>query len=172
MKVAPPLQTIAVGVVVERSKGVTQWSDFIWRPVSVLVGEPVASPWSKLSDDGKRATFYAGVADIELHRTEAENYRGNLMTETPSLWVALRPADTDPPYKLLVVTADPAEGEALTEAGDDLIEPVPMPAAIQDAVAAFVSEHHVEQAFRKRQRDRANPEAMARRAPIDRGGKQ
>jgi hypothetical protein len=166
LSVSPPLQTVTVGVVVERSKGVTQWSEFVWRPVGVLVGEPEARPWSKLSDDGARVTFYAGAADVELYRTEADNYRGNLMTETPQLWVALRPSGKDPPYELFTVTADPAEGEALTEAGNDLIEPVPMPAAIQDLLAAFVSEHHVDHAFVKRKRDRAYPEALARRSPM------
>ncbi len=33
MSVISPLQTIEVGVVVERSKGVTQWSEYAWRPV-------------------------------------------------------------------------------------------------------------------------------------------
>jgi hypothetical protein len=172
LRVAPPLQTIAVGVIVERSKGVSQWSDFIWRPISVLVGEPQAQPWSKLSDDGKRATFYAGAAEIELHRTEADNYRNNLMTEAPLLWVALRPADSDPPYRLFAVTADPAEGEALTEAGNDLIETVPMPPAVRDSVAAFVSEHHVEHQFLKRQRDSADPQALARGARMRDDGKR
>jgi hypothetical protein len=64
-----------------------------------------------------------------------------------------------------VVTADPAEGESLTETATDLIEQVPMPEAIQKLIAAFVAEHHVEQPFVKRQRDRANPEALARRGP-------
>jgi hypothetical protein len=172
LRVAPPLQTIAVGVIVERSKSVSQWSDFIWRPISVLVGEPQAQPWSKLSDDGKRTTFYAGAAEIELHRTETDNYRNNLMTETPLLWVALRPVDSDPPYRLFAVTADPAEGEALTEAGNDLIEPVPMPPAVQDSVAAFVSEHHVEHQFLKRQRDSADPEVLARGTPTRDDGKR
>ena len=67
------------------------------------------------------------------------------------------------PYALLTVTADPAEGEAMTEAGNDLVETVPMPRAIQEAVAAFVSEHHVEREFSKRKRDRADPEALGRR---------
>ncbi|HET7848401.1 MAG TPA: DUF3305 domain-containing protein [Pseudolabrys sp.] len=167
MNVAPPLQTIAVGVVVERSKGVTEWSDFAWRPLAVLVGEAAAAPWSKLSDDGTRATFFAGATEIELHRTAADNYRSNLATGNPSLWIALRPTGAEPPYELFAVTADPAEGEALTEAGNDLIEAVPMPPAIQDVVAVFVAEHHVDQAFVKRKRDRADPEAMASRAPLD-----
>jgi hypothetical protein len=78
----------------------------------------------------------------------------------------LRPTGTEPPYQLFAVTADPAEGEALTEAGNDVIEAVPMPPAIRDAVAAFVSEHHVGSRFVKRKPDHADPEALARRVPI------
>lgn len=171
MKVAPPLQTIAVGVVVERSQGVTEWSPFAWRPLAVLVGEPAAAPWTGLEDDGVRATFYAGTAEIELHRTAAEHYRVNLSTGHPLLWVGLRPTGAEPPYEVLAVTADPAEGEAMTEAGNDLIEAVPMPPAIEDAVAAFVAEHHIDRTFVKRKRDRANPEALARRTPAGGGEK-
>ena len=35
-----------------------------------------------------------------------------------------------------------------------------MPDPIREAVAAFVAEHHVEQVFFKRKRDRADPEAI------------
>ena len=163
MSVAPPLQTIAVGVVVERTKGVTQWSDFAWRPVSVLAGAPDTPPWTKLSDDGERVTFFAGSAEIELFRTETTYYRANLESGAPALWVALRAADTEPPFSVAAVTADPAEGESLTETATDMIEQVPMPEAIQQLVAAFVAEHHVEQPFVKRKRDRADPEALGRR---------
>ena len=45
----------------------------------------------------------------------------------PLLWVVLRPTGAEPPYDVLAVTADPAEGEASTEAGNDLVETVPMP---------------------------------------------
>ena len=61
------------------------------------------------------------------------------------------------------VTADPAEGESFTETATDLVEQVPMPLPIQQAVAAFVAQHHVETPFVKRKRDRADLEAMARR---------
>ena len=98
MNVIAPLQTIAVGVVVERTKGVTRWSDFAWRPVSVLTGTPATPPWTKLSDDGERATFFAGMAEIELYRTETTYYRSNLESGSPALWVSLRAADTDPPF--------------------------------------------------------------------------
>ena len=39
-------------------------------------------------------------------------------------------------------------------------------AEIQQRLAAFVTAHHVERPFVKRERDRADPEAMARGAPI------
>lgn len=170
MSIAPPLASIAVGVVVERSKSMNAWSDFYWRPVSVLVGVPETPPWTKLSDDGERATFYAGSAEIELYRTETGYYRNNLESGTPALWVALRPTDGEPPYTVAAVTADPAEGESLTETATDQIEQVPMPQAICQVLAAFIAAHHVEQPFVKRKRDRANPEALARRAPLQEDG--
>ena len=169
MSAVPPLASIPVGVVVERSKSSSQWTDFYWRPVGVLAGAPETPAWTKLSDDGERTSFYAGSAAIELYRTETANYRDNLRLETPLLWVILRPAEADPPYELAAVTADPAEGEAMTEAGANLVDTVAMPKPVQDAVAAFVAEHHVEEVFVKRKRDRANPEAMGRRGlPVER----
>lgn len=162
---AVPLATISVGVLVERSKSASQWADFHWRPAGVLTGVPDAPAWTKLSDNGERAMFYAGAAQIELYRTETANYRDNLRLETPLVWIILRPVEGDPPYELASVTADPAEGEAMTETGTNLVEAVVMPKPMQETIAAFIAEHHVEQVFVKRKRDRANPEALARRGP-------
>ena len=163
MSAAAPLASISVGVVVERSKGASPWVDFHWRPVSVIAGVPDTPPWTKLSENGDRTSFYAGAAAVELYRTETAHYRDNLQMDPPLLWVILRPVDADPPYELAAVTADPAEGEGMTEAGANIVETLPMPEPLQDAVAAFVAEHHVERSFVKRKRDRANPDAFARR---------
>lgn len=165
MSAVPPLASISVGVMVERSKSASQWADYYWRPVGVLPGAPDTPPWTKLDDDGERASFYAGSVNVDLYRTETTNYRDNLRLETPLLWVVLRPVGGDPPFELASVTADPAEGEAMTEAGVNLVDTVPMPKPIQETIAAFVAEHHVEEVFVKRKRDRANPEVMARRGP-------
>jgi hypothetical protein len=43
------------------------------------------------------------------------------------------------------------------------VEVVPMPAAIYAQIDAFIAEHHVERPFYKRERDRADPESLARR---------
>ena len=157
------LKSIPVGVVVERYKATSAWIDYIWRPVAVLPGEPDAKPWTMLGETKETATFYAGTALIELHRTETTNYRDNLASGSPGLWVVLRQTGGEPPYTVFTVTADPAEGEAFTETGTDLVDQVAMPASICDQVAAFVAEHHVEREFIKRKRDRADPEALARR---------
>jgi len=162
---APALAKIAVGIVVERRRAQSPWIDFTWKPVAALAGLPDAAPWTMLSQDGDGATFYAGAGEIALYRTETANYRDNLGSAAPMLWVALRPTGVEPPYEIFAVTADPAEGEAWTEAGSDLVDVVPMPEPVHATIDAFVAEHHVEQPFHKRERDRADPEALARRVP-------
>jgi hypothetical protein len=155
--ISTALARISVGVVVERRKGKTAWAGFLWRPVSVFVGSPSAEPWTPLNAGGEQILFYAGEATIELHRTETTNYRDNLASGSPALWINLRPTGSEPPYELLAVTADPAEGEAFTDAGSNLVEAVPMPARIAEIVERFVVEHHVERSFIKRQRHRQEP---------------
>lgn len=169
MNGAPALSHMCVGVVVERRKAASAWIDYSWRPVAVLPGKPQAEPWTELANDGEAVTFYAGAADLAMYRTETGQYRNNLASDAPALWVALRPTGGEPPFRVVAVTADPAEGESFTQAGDDVVGVVPMPAAVRDMLEAFVVEHHVERPFFKRERDRADPEGSARRRPIQEG---
>ena len=149
------LAHIAVGVIVERRRAKSPWLDFIWRPAAVHAGTPEAAPWTRLLGEAEDTTlFYAGDAVIELYRTETANYRSNLASSAPSLWVIMRPDASRNAYRLFAVTADPAEGEAFTDAGSDLVEAVPMPAAIAEAIDHFVAKHHVERPFFKRRRER------------------
>lgn len=159
-----PEQRIEVGIVVERRKSTSPWLDWVWQALAVLPDKPDIPAWRELSRDGERATYYAGPAEILLHRSEAANYRDNLATGNPQVWVVLQATDAEPPYEVSMVTADPAEGEAATESAGSLVEAVIMPAAIRTLVEAFVAEHLVERPFVKRTRDRADPEALARRA--------
>ena len=171
MSVAPHAR-IAVGVVVERRKAASRWIDFTWQPVTILPGQPDAAPWTMLSTAADTASFYAGTAEVALYRSETGSYRDNLASGAPSLWVALRPTGVEPPYDIVAVTADPAEGESFTQAGDDLVEALPMPAAVREILEAFVAEHHVERVFVKRKRDRADPETLARRSPMQKDRKE
>ncbi len=166
MSRAGPLAKAVVGVVVERRKAKSQWVDHVWRPVAALPGVPDAPPWTALERDDEATRFYAGPAEVGLYRTDTAQYRDNLASGSPGLWVVLRPTGAEPPYQIVAVTADPSEGEAFTESGTDLVEPVPMPEPIRAMIEAFVAEHHVEQAFYKRKQKRADPEAFARGRPV------
>jgi len=156
-----PLVTIPVGVVIERRRSNSPWVDFVWHPIAVLPGVPDAAPWTALDGDAERANFYGGAATIALHRSDTSGYRDNLASGAALLWVVLRPTGHEPPYEIAAVTADPGEGEALTASATDVVETVPMPEPVRAALADFVARHHVEHRFVKRERDRADPEAMA-----------
>jgi hypothetical protein len=120
-------------------------------------------PWTILREQGEVTLYYAGSAMVDLYRSEAARYRENLMTGAPDVWIVMSPSEGAWPYAVAAVTADPAEGEAFTEAGANLVEPVPMPELLRDVIEKFVAEHHVESEFVKRERRRADPEALARR---------
>jgi hypothetical protein len=146
-----------VGVVVERRKARSMWVDCLWRPVTVFAGIPPLAPWTPLGTEAETSLLYAGEAMIELYRTETTNYRDNLASDAPTLWVVMCPTASDPPYQLLAVTADPAEGEAFTDAGNNLVEAVPMPPDILEIISRFVAQHHVDRPFIKRQRGQQTP---------------
>ena len=169
MSAARPQGSIPVGVVVERRNAASPWLDTVWRSVSLLSGMPEAAPWTMLSASEDVATFYVGTVRLALYEAETEHYRNNLATDTPSVWVALRPTGAVPPYELCAVTANPSEGEAFTQAGDDLVDAVPMPPPLRRLIEAFVAEHHVEpQPTHRRNRADADLQVSARQRPLRR----
>lgn len=161
--------SIPVGVVVERCKANSPWSEFIWRPVGVLGGLPDAKPGTQLAIGIDAITLYAGASHIELYRSDAENYRDNLLSAVPSVWVELLGTTGDPAYGIGAVTVDPAEAEHLAS-GQGIVEAVPMPDSVHHVIASFIAKHGVGRRFEKRKRNRADPEALARRGPHNRRG--
>jgi hypothetical protein len=158
-----PLLRIPVGVVVERRRADSPWIDFVWRGTGVLPDEPEMTAWTVIRGQEETTLFYAGSATVDLYRSETTRYRDNLATGAPSVWIVLAPSEGAWPYTVSAVTADPSEGEAFTEAGANLVEAVPMPQVLREAIENFIAEHHVETEFVKRERRRADPEALARR---------
>ena len=154
-----------VGVIVDRRALDNPWVDHVWIPVAVLAGAPSAAPWTVLHETDGLTRFYAGAFELELFASDTGMYRDNLRSGQPSLWIALRSSDTPPGVVLHLVTADPFEGESLTEAGPDIIEAVPMPIELQQWLAVFVETHHVERPFIKRKRNRADTDGLAKRGP-------
>lgn len=165
----PLSQRIPVGVLAERRPGVTPWAEEVWRVVQVLEEAPPVPPWTRLREEDGRALFFAGTAEVALHPTDTDNYRHNLAAAEPRIWVALRPTAAPPGMALQAVTVDVGEAEILAGVGSDLVEALPLPPGLRAATEAFVAAHHKDRHFHKRKRDRANPEALARRRPEEGG---
>ena len=159
-------EAMKIGVVVERRVLDSLWVDHAWKPVAVLAGAPAAAPWTVLAETPRATRYYAGAFELEFFGSETDDVpREPAVGQAEPLGVAAADAASAPGVVLKLVTADPAEAEALTEPGTDIIETVPMPREVQERLAAFVEAHHVERPFVKRKRDRADPEAMASRRP-------
>lgn len=155
---------IPVSVIVEQRRATGPWVEHVWVPVAVLPAPTVAEPWTVLNRADGLTAYIAGQAEVALHPSDTLGYQANLETGRPMLWVVLRPCLDPPGMELHRVIADAAEAEALVSVGgESVIEPVPMPGPVREAVEAFVAEHHRDRGFFKRKRDRADPEALAAR---------
>jgi hypothetical protein len=161
--IVPGEAAYEVAVLAERRPGVTAWQDWSWRAVEVLEDAPDAPPWTVLREDAGRTLYLAGWAVVRLFPTDTSNYKHNLEAAEPRIWVVLREAEAPPGMVLQLVTVDPAEAHLHADVGSDLVESLPLPPGLRAAAEAFVAAHHKERGFWKRRRDRADPEALARR---------
>ena len=149
-----------LGVVVERRELDNRWQRWAWKPVAVIPGAAPVTEWRELVRGEHFVRWHAGTLPLELHRKETEGYRYNLSGKVPAIYVGLRPqggsAERFVPF---LVTASPYEAQYYP---DDLVEPVPMPDGLIAWVQEFVDRHHVDEPFRKRKRDRLEPERLSR----------
>jgi hypothetical protein len=147
------MPSFRVGVVVERRPSSSPWAVHVWRIAAIVPEAAGTSDGQVLGQEGDVTLIYAGSADVGFHRVETGNYRDNLASGQAGLWVTLAIEPDDPGIRLIAVTADPAEGESMTEIGDRLVEVAPMPPEMAERLAEFVRVHHVERKFFKRKRE-------------------
>lgn len=151
-------RSIEIGIVVARQALSSPWGGQTWLPCAVLPGAPAIAPWTALCSRAGEALFYAGSRELVLHSGATAHYLDNLAARQPSLWIALSPADDV--CRVTALTADPYEGEALTDGLGRVVDAVPMPDAVKAEVAAFIAAFHVERPFFKRERDRVDADAL------------
>ena len=145
--------TRELGVVLARRSLDNPWIDHVWVAHTVLYPAPEVAPGALLSKDETLTLVYAGPATVELFMGETANYRDNLLSGAPSLWIAARSRSDGGTPEFVRVTADPTEGEAYFESGSDIVAALPMPAELHAWISAFVDAYHVERVFLKRKRD-------------------
>ena len=91
-------EQLSIGLVVERRRLTGPWGGTAWRPVTVLIEAPDVAQWTPLGPNGGDvARFYAGEAHVHLYSTDTANYRDNLESGAPKLWVVMRPQGPEPP---------------------------------------------------------------------------
>jgi len=164
---AAPLASIEVGVLAERRPAMNAWADTVWAITEIVLDAPDLPDWTVLRQDGPRSLFFAGRAEVKLFRTETDNLKHNMESPEPRVWAVLRPTEAVPGMALQLVTADPGEAHLFADSGNYVIESLPMPAPLAEAIQAFIAAHHQEQQFHKRKRDRADPDALGRRSRLE-----
>lgn len=145
--------SVAVGIVVRRVPSISRWAKHVWTVVGVLPGAAPAN-WKELRRDGDAVEFHATTLPLELHGAETEAYLHGLATEVPSVFVVAREGEGNEPLDVLLVTASPYEAQDYTDSGEEIVEKLPMSAALMAWIEEFVSAHHQHEAFVKRKRDK------------------
>lgn len=145
--------SLKLGVVVRRLPGVTRWASHSWKAVAVLPGAPDAH-WQELRREGDAVEFHAATRPLDLHGAETEAYQHGLAAAEPSIFIVMREGAGDDPLDVVLVTASPYEAQDYTDSGEEIVEKVPMPDGLRAWVEDFVAEHHEEEAFVKRKRDK------------------
>ncbi|WP_239031761.1 DUF3305 domain-containing protein [Paroceanicella profunda] len=150
---APREAELRLGIVLRRIPSKNRWVSHVWRAVAVLPGAPPAD-WVLLREEDGAQEYHAATMPLVLHRSEAESYRVALAGRPRTVWVVLRPAPPGAAQDIAVrlVTASPFEAQDYMESGEELVEPVPMPEALEAWIAAFTDAQPDGPAFVKRRR--------------------
>jgi len=148
------VETMTVGIVVERRDSNHPWADHLWRPVAVMPGAVAmdpAGPWKLLRQGDGWEQYLAGTLDIEIWRTDTEAYLDCLSADPPQIYIVLR-ADIDGEHEVVpfLATVSTYEAQDCADAGEDIVEGVPMPEQVMEWLKAFVELHHVQEPFKKR----------------------
>lgn len=154
-------ETLDVGVIVERRKIDHPWQEWEWKPVGVFIGAVAQNDWAEVAAGEGWTHFHAATLPIELHRRETEAYVHNLETERPSVYVVMREdedGETDHPFYVELVTASPYDAQDYLDSGEEIVERVAMPEPIIAWVEHFIAQHHVDEKFIKRRRDKVSME--------------
>ncbi|MCZ0812708.1 MAG: DUF3305 domain-containing protein [Pseudomonadota bacterium] len=152
-----------LGVVIRRKPGVTRWAKWAWKAVGVLPGAGDAD-WRELRRDGESVEFHAATPLLELHGAETDAYVHGLAAQVPCVYVVLRRASGAgagrAPLDVVLVTASPYEAQDYCDSGEEIVEKVAMPDGLVAWVQDFIDQHHIEEEFKKRRRDRVRTDKV------------
>ena len=146
--------SISLGIVIRKVPGVTRWVDHVWKAVAVLPGAGPAH-WKELRRDGDVIEYHAATVPLELFRTDTEAYLHGLSTKIPAIYVVMRESEGADPLDVVLATASPYEAQDYADTGEELVEKVPMPEGLVAWIRDYVEQHHEDEVFIKRRRDKS-----------------
>lgn len=146
-------ESLLVGIVLRRSRSRHPWQDFAWRTAEAVPGAPATGNWRLLRQSEAEADYLAPALPLCLYPAETAGYLQNLSQRAPMVYVVLRRDENQdgPPLRPFHITACPTEAQDYLD-GDDVVDTVPMPAAIAEWLRDYVRRFHVDKPFVKRQR--------------------
>ncbi|MGL5003143.1 MAG: DUF3305 domain-containing protein [Casimicrobium sp.] len=130
----------------------SRWADFQWEPVSAVMALNATSlSCDVITVEGEMQWRWSG-ATMDLHPSEGEGYWLNLTSETPCLFVMWRMEEGDEVPRPVVVTASYNEAGRMLDAGDR-VDRVPMPEAMQAALAEYTMKFYKPEVRKKVKRN-------------------
>ncbi len=157
-----PKEMVRIGILGIVRPPATRWAGRRLVPYSIGPELPGVAGGVKVAENKGVETWYLGGHGLQLHSGDTGNYRDNLIAARPSVWVAVQGVENPIKTKVVLVTVDPYEGEALATDPALTVEAVAMPADLRARLADFVAKHHVEIPFKKRKRQNVDVEADPR----------
>ncbi len=172
----------SVEVVFRKRPVVSRWADFEWEPTAVTMSQ-IAPPLRCEAETHDEQAFWRWYgALMDLHPSEGEGYWLNLTSDAPCVFVMWR-LDDDAPTDAVpvpaVVTASYNEAGRMLDASDR-VDRVPMPEAMQGALAEYTMKFYTPEKRRKVKRndpfrqgagDSANALIVPPDSPAARGGR-
>lgn len=152
-----------LGVVLIKEEVDNPWQDYRWRLAGLLPKQSADedTQWRELKTGPGWVQYHAGDLPLELFRKETSAYQVNLDNKIPVIYSVLREAERDDdvqPISVHLITASPFEAQDYLDSGEEIVETLPMPDYIKEWVADFIDEHHEDEKFIKRQRDKVDIE--------------
>lgn len=143
------------------------WSSRLLAPSSLMMPAPPLPPRRLMGTTLEGVeTWFIGPAALVLHPGDADNLRSNLAMQPPRIWVSLAEAHDPARVRIVTITADPFEGEAMATDPSLSVAALPMPPALCAHVAEFAALFPPGEPFRKKRRSGVEAEEVgSRRAP-------
>ena len=153
---AQAIETLKIGVIVQRQDLDNPWQDYSWHTIGLIPGAPDIENWRELRRGVGWLQFHAGTLTLSLYARETEGYKINLGNRIPACYVVLRRGEEAEEHDVepFLVTLCPFEAQRYLDSGDEIVDAVPMEASMMIWLKDFCEKYHRDEPFYKRQRNK------------------